>query len=401
MISKILYPFSANTTLLRHEDKDAPNFLKTNSPSESFQMSDLISSFILGYVNENKRVLMNTQLKCAPCYPMYAEYVKELENLQSAYPGLAKVEVYGKAANGTPLYALKVTQNVQSDTSNKPAVLFTGLIHAREWATGKVVLQTAKNLLEGYGKDPDATRRLNEAEVWFIPVVNPEGYDYSRTVESFWRKNRRVIYQDETACAPKGAPHKEIGIGVDLNRNFWDPKHKSLYRIFKDSPCSTEDDYGGSDDPSQEDYRGPYGASEPEVQALQNFMDSHKNLIGIIDLHSYGNQILYPWGHTRRKPKDEPLFLDCANAMNKAGGNKFTIKQSVGLYPTTGSSDDYEYAKGIFNFTLEIGSRFHPSEVELNNLLEKVPKMNVAFLDWVLAHKAILAFMRQAKLKSA
>ena len=72
--------------------------------------------------------------------------------------------------------------------------------------------------------------------------------------------------------------------------------------------------------------------------------------------------------------------------MKKAGGENFKLHQSVGLYPTTGSSEDYEQANGIFNFTLEIGSCFHSSEKELNKLLTQVPKMNFAFIEWVLQH---------------
>ncbi len=337
----------------------------------------------------------NLRLKCAPLYPLYQDYIKQMQDLRKQYPSLVKIVEYGKGANGTPLYAMRITshssQNSSSQNSSpqssspKPAVLFTGLIHAREWATGKVTMQTALNLLQGRKADPEAAKFLREAELWFIPVVNPEGYDYSRTMNSFWRKNRAVIYQNSSSLDSSSTKQK-VGIGVDLNRNFWDPKHQAIYRIsgFHNSNKTT---LGASNNPKDEDYRGPYRASEPEIKALQNFMAQHKNLIGIIDHHSYGNEILYPWGYTKEKVKNVQEYLAAGKAMKKAGGENFKLHQSVGLYPTTGSSEDYEQANGIFNFTLEIGSCFHSSEKELNKLLTQVPKMNFAFIGWVLQHK--------------
>jgi murein tripeptide amidase MpaA len=321
-----------------------------------------------------------------------------MSELEKKYPSLVKMVEYGKAVNGTPLYALRITDNVSKDSLKKPAVLFTGLIHAREWATGRVTMQTAVNLLEGYGKNLELTRFIKQTEIWFIPVVNPEGYDYSRTIDSFWRKNRAVIYQNAGIGKDSEQKQKVIGFGVDLNRNFWDPKHQEIFRISAGS-SSAKIVSGASDNPKDEDYRGPYGASEPEIKALQNFIADHKNLIGIIDHHSYGNEILYPWGYTKEKTENVREYLEAGRALKKTGGANFKLHQSIGLYPTTGSSEDYEQANGIFNFTVEIGTCFHSSERELDKLLLQIPKMNEAFIRWVLEHK--LELMDRRSLASA
>ena len=47
---------------------------------------------------------------------------------------------------------------------------------------------------------------------------------------------------------------------------------------------------------SSENYAGPHPFSEPETQALQAFIATHKNIKVFISYHSYGKLILYPWG---------------------------------------------------------------------------------------------------------
>src|SRR5207245_2089853 len=126
----------------------------------------------------------------------------------------------GTSENNQTMYALKVTADVSNENSTKPAFLFTGLTHAREWATGSTTMQTAGDLLKGYSSDSAMTRRLDKAEIWFIPVVNPDGYNYSLNTDTMWRKNRKVIYADQTACPASGAKHDSVGVGVDINRNY-------------------------------------------------------------------------------------------------------------------------------------------------------------------------------------
>ena len=75
-----------------------------------------------------------------------------------------------------------------------------------------------------------------------VYLLNPDGYEYSRSTDRMWRKNRRK--NENSKC-----------VGVDLNRNF-------------------DKGFGenSSDDPCQEDYRGPEAFSEPEARALRDYV---------------------------------------------------------------------------------------------------------------------------------
>jgi murein tripeptide amidase MpaA len=54
--------------------------------------------------------------------------------------------------------------------------------------------------------DPHVTQLLGHYEVHIMPMVNPDGYEYSHTTDRMWRKNRN--------------PNGGACVGVDLNRNY-------------------------------------------------------------------------------------------------------------------------------------------------------------------------------------
>ena len=132
----------------------------------------------------------------------------------------------------------------------RPAVLYVGAQHAREWITPEMVRRLARHVIDGYGSDRALTRLVDSTELWFVPVANPDGYDHSFTPGNrFWRKNLRDNNRDGRA---------NVGDGVDLNRNF--PTKWSY------------DDEGASAAPASETFRGPRPASEPETRALDRLM---------------------------------------------------------------------------------------------------------------------------------
>jgi len=45
--------------------------------------------------------------------------------------------------------------------------------------------------------------------------------------------------------------------------------------------------------------------SEPEVQGVANFLQSQRHrLAGYLDVHSYCQILMFPWGYTKRRNKD-------------------------------------------------------------------------------------------------
>jgi murein tripeptide amidase MpaA len=217
-----------------------------------------------------------------------------------------------------------------------------------------------------------------------------------------WRKNRRP--------APRGRGHKSVG--VDINRNF--PFLWQFKRYF------APDTVGSSTNPGDyESYVGPRAASEPETRNVIWLLDRFPGIRWFMDLHSYGETILYSWGSddnqcanprmSFRNPawdgkrglindevyreylpaEDERAAVrmgrHMANAIRKVRGRDYRVKQSVGLYPTAGASDDYAYSRHLVNrrkgkiiaFTMEWGrshasTPFHPPYAEMRKVMRDV-----------------------------
>lgn len=316
-------------------------------------------------------------------YHTYEQIGQELEDLARRFPYHAERVSIGKTPEGREIWAMHITSGVRcGDTTKKTGVVFTGAHHAREWMSMEAPLFLAKELAEGYASDPEMRRRVDTADIWIIPCANPDGYEYSRTEDSWWRKNRNPI--TDTGCSgrpPNGA------VGVDMNRNYDDgtPEHAHIYRPAGDLPCRTDDDFGRatSDDPHDDTYRGPRGASESEVRALQDLELKRGNIKGIIDHHGYGQMILYPWGNTRQPVENVAEYRRIGNLMNAAAGNNFRVMQSIELYPTSGGSHDVHHANGIMSMTLEIGRSFQPDPDEIDPIRRYVAKADLVFLDEV------------------
>ncbi|MFN3478061.1 MAG: M14 family metallopeptidase [bacterium] len=300
----------------------------------------------------------------------YEKIVNSMKELAAKYPDKVSLEVIGKTFEGRDLIVMKI--NTNNYNPNKKSLLVTGLHHAREWATGEAAINIAEKLLQDYLDNEEVKNLLDNTDLYIFPVVNPDGYEHSLKQNAWWRKNRKVF---------------EKGVGVDLNRNYYTEKNPELYRPKGDKPDSTWDDYGASDSVYSDTYRGPYGASEEEIKSLQDFVNKN-NIQTVIDIHSYGNMILFPWGHTTQPTEWDNIYKEVGNEMNKVAGNKYWVSQSIHLYPTTGSSEDYHHEEGRFNYTLEIGKSFFPSsKKELEQLKSEVLEMTKVFMKSLVSGK--------------
>ena len=167
-------------------------------------------------------------------------------------PGLAKVVRLGRTIQGRELLAIKLTDGAgKLRDGRRPAVLYNGVQHAREWIAGEVT----QRLMHWYvarwrAGDREIRRLLKDTELWFVPIANPDGYEYTFDVERLWRKNLRDNDGDGAI---------RVGDGVDLNRNY--PSHFAY------------DEEGSASLPSDETYRGASPASEPETRALTSLHD--------------------------------------------------------------------------------------------------------------------------------
>ncbi len=259
----------------------------------------------------------------------YWETEQELMALEQNHPDLAKLYDLGDSLEGRNIYGLKISDNVGSD-EDEAEVLFLGCHHARDWISVEVPLLLAKHLLEQYGSDPKVKTLVDNAEIWVVPIVNPDGLEYSIHGYRYWRKNRRL--------------NVDGSYGVDLNRNYG-----YMWGL---------DDEGSSPDPSSAVYRGQAPFSEPESQIVRNLVEAH-DFKSVVSYHNYTQIILYPWGYTDELSPDADLMdmlaRNMAYLMAPVNGRWYAPGPASGLYHTNGDTTDWAYGThGIPSFTFEL-----------------------------------------------
>lgn len=291
-------------------------------------------------------------------YPSAAQVSSKLDELAEEYPALAQKIQIGTSEEGRPIEALRIGTGA---SGSKPGVLVVGGQHAREWAPNQAVTQAAERLLAGYGNDAEMTQRVNEMEIWMVPMANPDGYEFARNADPDWRKNRSTHHPD--------------AVGVDLNRNY-----RGLYRIPGDAPDKIADDVGASDDPNHLTYRGPHAVSEKESQALTDFMDTHPSLDAVLDVHAFGRLILFPGTQDESR---EARYREVAGKIQEKLDVPYTPLSIPELYPTTGDINAYGEKLGLLSMGLEIGTSFQPSPDKAPAIRERGANAILAFLDEV------------------
>ena len=282
-------------------------------------------------------------------YYTFDEVVAVLDQMIAAYPNLISARTsLGKTVEGRDLWMVKISDNPNVDEP-EPEVRIDALHHAREPASIHTTLWFMLYLLEEYGSDPLATYLVNERELWFVPVVNPDGYVYNQTISpgggGLWRKNRSV--------------NAGGSFGVDLNRNY---PEKWGY-----------DNVGSSPNPGSETYRGPAPASEPEVQAMSAFT-AGRHFRTALTAHSYGNQWLYPYGYDQLVPTNVAEYEELGQLATEINGYELGPMWDV-LYLVNGGVPDFDHEQhGIVSYLPEIGSSgdgFWPATARIVPLAEE------------------------------
>lgn len=287
-----------------------------------------------------------------PCYPTVEETFTDAQQLATDYSDLAEWIDVGDSWNKTQfqggynLWVLKITN--QSITGEKPILFVHSAMHAREYTTAALNLEFAKQLLNDYATDADSRWIVDHHEVHLMFHMNPDGRKFAET-GVLWRKNVNNLY-----CS--SSP------GIDLNRNFtyfW----------------NWTNGVGSSGNACEQTYRGPSAASEPETQAVEAYVrsifadnrgDNDSDAAPLdtpgmhIDLHSYSELILWPWGHDYDPAPNGPQLQTLGRKL--AYFNDYYPTQSTGLYPTDGTSDDVSYGElGVAAITFELGTAFFQS----------------------------------------
>jgi PKD repeat protein len=285
-----------------------------------------------------------------PCYRTVEETFASAQALVATYPNLATWTDVGDSwektnnpANGYELMVLTLTNSALPGP--KPKLFIMSAVHAREYAPAELATRFAEFLLEEYDVEPDVTWLLDDHEIHLMLQANPDGRKRAET-GLLWRKNTNNNFCPGTNLR-----------GVDLNRNF----------EFQWGCCG-----GSSGNQCAETYRGVGAASEPETQAIQDYVrarfpDQRQSDLGaaapitstgvFLDIHSYGELVLWPWGFTSALAPNGAALQTLGRKL--AFFNGYRPEQAIALYPTDGTTDDFAYGDlGLAAYTFELGTSF-------------------------------------------
>jgi murein tripeptide amidase MpaA len=338
--------------------------------------------------------------------------------------GLPTITLPNGTAEGTPSTGGQVGPGIDPGLYH---IYFTAGVHARERGGPDGLIYFISDLLHAqragtgltYGSrsfsNTDVITALNTGIVFF-PLVNPDGVRHDQATDSLWRKNRNPASSD-------GSPQS---VGVDINRNYdflWDFRTKFDQAVTASSSLA-------SDNPRLETFHGTGPFSEPETRNVAWILDQFPRLRWYMDIHSAAGQILYNWGDDDNQSRDPGMsFLDprwdgrrgvvniddyrewiseedgeaargvarrVASAMRAVGGRSFVPVQAVGLFPTSGASDDYAFSRfqakpelnKTYGYTMEFGypSNFYPTITEFH---QNVLDVGAGLMEFCLAAAAV------------
>ena len=302
-------------------------------------------------------------------YFTYQEVLDELDQMKALYPNLitTKSNISTFLTQGQPdnsvtpsigdngIKWVKISDNPDS-SEQEPQILYSAIHHAREPMSLHQLIFYMWYLLENYQTNPEIQSIVNNTELFFVPVVNPDGYLYNEKTNpnggGFWRKNRRN--------------NGNGTFGVDNNRN---------YEFFIDGNPNNGmwGGEGSSGNPESQVYRGSSPFSEVENQAMKWFVEQH-NFTMAFNNHSYGELLLRPYGYAENTPSVDEELLDNLGA-ELVSQNGYNNILSAELYAAAGDSDDFMYGTvgthdKILAYTPEIGTEFWPP----SNQIEAISK---------------------------
>ncbi|TNE45715.1 MAG: hypothetical protein EP343_26015 [Deltaproteobacteria bacterium] len=330
-------------------------------------------------------------------YLSVAAIEQAIDLLVEKYPSLCQIDKLPHATH-EQRKSRYLRVGSKSGGGPKPAWLLLGGAHARELVNPDLLLFFVHSLCKAYTTGEDLVlgaqrydaasiqRLLNEMELLVFPLVNPDGRAYVLNGNTMWRKNRN----------PNPGMFCE---GVDINRNFGFLWSSGI---------------GTSDNSCSDVFRGTEAFSEPETQNVRHLIQDNPQLQCVVDVHSYSELIMYPWGDDDSQDHQEDMNFHNPAYDGKRGvlgdtayreylskedlewylrvgrqvqtgieavrGRVYTLGPSADLYPTTGTAGDYPYAHGIesgrdkplYSLTIETGREFQPPLDEARQIILEV-----------------------------
>lgn len=268
-------------------------------------------------------------------YHHYGENLAFMSELAAQFPSHAEIVVAGYSEQGREIRGIHIWGS--GEKGSRPAVIFHGTVHAREWIATTTTQYFSWYLLNNYGSGLTKAY-VDKYDFYIFPIVNPDGFVYTQTIQRLWRKNRATI--PGSTC-----------VGIDINRNWawkWDIPG------------------GASTDPCNDAFKGRSPGDSAEFKALSAY---NNKLAGsaagaklYIDWHSYSQLFMSPYAYSCNVTAlDNDELVTLANGFALKAGKPYGTSYKSGpicstIYPATGSSVDYAYdvSKIKYSFAAEL-----------------------------------------------
>jgi carboxypeptidase D len=259
-------------------------------------------------------------------YHNFNETVEQLQSFVTNYPNLCHLESIGESGQGRKIWALKISDNVTED-ENEPTVTLNATIHGDESIANEISLKLIAFILEEYkNNSPTITNLVNHTQLYFLPIINPDGMVNTR---------------------------RENANGADLNRSFPDGVEENIQNIFDRPTFSTV-------------------GRQPETAVLMRW-HAQKNFALSACLHSGTVLIVYPYGNNPEGTNhytacpDDALLIEISQ--NYIAGNPSMdtsmIKNAAVMYPVTGEMADWKYRfLGTLTTTIELSDTKEPTDID-------------------------------------
>ena len=242
-------------------------------------------------------------LSAGKSYHSFDQVQKWMQDLAAAQPDLASVVTYGTSGAGRPLLALRLNKGAVA----KPVLLITAATHGDELITTEILLTLVEQLIQGQGTDARLTSLLEKHDLYFVPVLNPDGFTATRRYDG----------------------------ASDPNRSYPWPGH--------DNAVPT-----------------------PSIAGIIQLFNTIRPA-GTLDLHAYGGMVMYPWAYTY-SPIDPAFAVPFGKlATDMAATNHYAHGPiSDVIYIARGSSADYYFWKtNSVSLAIEVGSEKIPDPSEI------------------------------------
>lgn len=390
-------------------------------------------------------------------YPTSSEIVTFLGELEADYPHLMETYEVGQSSQEWPIMGVRVGSETTGDADARPALYLDGQHHAREPISQQIVLYTIRYLLTNYGADPLITHLLDTRSVYAVPSVNVDGNDIWLTDDVSQRRTAnpsasdddldgsfdedpangmcygtylvyRYDFDQEWADSHPDDPFapgwEDHYLGSEYLGVFDDQNNEVPQLDDDDDGSTNEDPVGGvdanrnydshwdlgDDEPRSTYYRGPTVWSEPETEAVRDFVLAHGGIITALSYHSGADMILHPWAWSGDAELDDVFLYELLSRKGSqlTQSNGFVGsphgRAALALYSAPGTTMDWLYDQGIyawmpeaygassivfteriglsgsFRVELSIGAGFNPDPSQIIETVERWNWFNIYLL---------------------